>query len=182
MMGPYFQQPRKKINQKAQGKKKVSGEGGICTPPRHLVVKSTKACGRGKVTCALLQSNTKTRNKKLCVTWLTCSHERACVRGRDVREISETHSVWKATCIAIYVQKESTSWPPSSTRIHKRTKVKGPADRERGVVFVELRAYATSCTIKVCEVRLQGIQAIHSFPQRSQKEPHKACYPSSGAP
>ena len=40
MMGPYFQQPRKKLNQKAQGKKNVSGGGGHMYPPsRHLVVK-----------------------------------------------------------------------------------------------------------------------------------------------
>ena len=40
-MGPYFQQPPKKINQKAQGKKKLAEGGAICTPrPRHLVVKS----------------------------------------------------------------------------------------------------------------------------------------------
>ena len=42
-MGPYFQQPRKKINQKAQGKKKLAGGGPYVPPPRHLVVK-----GRGK--------------------------------------------------------------------------------------------------------------------------------------
>ena len=39
LMGPYFQQPRKKINQKAQGKKKVSEGGPYVPPPRHLVVK-----------------------------------------------------------------------------------------------------------------------------------------------
>ena len=42
MMGPYFQQPRKKINQKAQGKKELA-EGGAYVPhPRHLVVNNKK--------------------------------------------------------------------------------------------------------------------------------------------
>ena len=41
MMGPYFQQPRKKINQKAQGKKKLAGEGHMY-PPRHLVVNTPR--------------------------------------------------------------------------------------------------------------------------------------------
>ena len=32
-MGPYFQQPRKKINQKAQGEKKLAGRGGYVPTP-----------------------------------------------------------------------------------------------------------------------------------------------------
>ena len=43
MVGPYFQQLRNKINQKAQCKKKLAG-GGICTPTRHLVVKAHILC------------------------------------------------------------------------------------------------------------------------------------------
>ena len=42
MMGPYFQQPRKKINQKAQGKNKLAGGGAYVPPTRHLVVKEVK--------------------------------------------------------------------------------------------------------------------------------------------
>ena len=39
MMEPYFQQPQKKINQKAQGEKKLAGGGGHMYPhPRHLVI------------------------------------------------------------------------------------------------------------------------------------------------
>ena len=38
MMGPDFQQPRKKINQKAQGKKKLAGGWVPYVTPRHLVV------------------------------------------------------------------------------------------------------------------------------------------------
>ena len=41
MTGPYFQQPRNKINQKAQGKKKLAG-GPYVPPPRHLVVNECK--------------------------------------------------------------------------------------------------------------------------------------------
>ena len=43
MMGPYFQQPRKKINPKAQGEKKLAGGGGggHMYPHRHLVVKES---------------------------------------------------------------------------------------------------------------------------------------------
>ena len=48
MMGPYFQQPRNKINQKAQGKKKLAGGGPYVPPSRHLVVKATRRYkGRG---------------------------------------------------------------------------------------------------------------------------------------
>ena len=36
MMGPYFQQPRKKINQKAQGKKALAGGRDMYPPTRHL--------------------------------------------------------------------------------------------------------------------------------------------------
>ena len=44
MMGPYFQQPRKKINQKAQGKKKLAGGGAYVPHSRHLVVKAKLSC------------------------------------------------------------------------------------------------------------------------------------------
>ena len=45
-MGPYFQQPRKKINQKTQGEKKLAGGHHMYPPPRHLVVKKRHSQSR----------------------------------------------------------------------------------------------------------------------------------------